>query len=241
MTADQRPGQDTYIASHRGMVKAGIFFLTAAAVAAVGSIESPVAPVQAVGTELSGRVGDFVKKCITVFELKTHARAERPTQDIVGTRVKVFNVTNPGEFVILTADTQQDYRAERGYRSNTYREGTFTRTSVLYGEPTGERDCDGQVICIRQPNTRNSRVQTTELVLMEIDSNGDPVTGKESRITADCPSYEPCDKWAAWAVEAPPPVSTSTPTATAVPTLRPTSTPTPVRAPAQAPAQAPGR
>lgn len=202
-----------------------IFFRGGAALTALGLAALALEAPEPVQTANANPVAEFVRKCVTRFTLKTHARAERPNQNIEGIRVEVFNTTNPSQRIILTADQQQDYRPAKGYLSNTYQEGTLDRSAVLYGDVTGKGQCENVPICLGGEQS----VDKTTLGLVEIDKNGKPVTGKVSMISADCPPFQECEKWAAWAVEGEP-IPTVTPTL-APPTIL--QTPTVGRVPVQ--------
>jgi len=230
MTPDNRPGSDRQI-SRRA------FLRTATAVAVGGSLVATfgaenVSPVSAAPTENPGSVSQFLNTCVTRFKMRIHARAERPDQDIVGTRVRVKNPTT-GHSVVYEADRQQDHRGDKAYVENVFDTETLERSSIIHGEPTGTRICEDQPICVPTSGANFRSVPTTDLVLTEEDKFGNPVTGVVSTVKADCPPNKECEKWVSWAVEGQPKLPTLTPTPTFEPTPQPTSKP--IEAPVQQP------
>ncbi len=150
-------------------------------------------------------IAEVIRACQNLVRLEVHAPQDNPNMNIVDTRVAIRNATNPSEQVIVRADKQHNWDADRN-DINTVVAGTNERSFMVFGQKTGEIECNSVRIFGVQDDQEcpsGQKVPSTTIEGVQVDANDNPLKGYWSKAEVPCPTDAICQVRLNWVNDIP--------------------------------------
>ena len=176
----------------------------------LGSAEYALSLVSEVKSSLldpRSAIAKAIIACQNLVSLEVHSPQDNPSMNIVDTRVAIRNATNPSEQVIVRADRQHNWDADRN-DINTVVAGTNERSFMVFGQKTGEIECNNvRIFGVKddQDCASGQKVPSTIIEGVQVDTENNPLKGYWSRAEVPCPTDKICKVRLTWVNDIPVP------------------------------------